>query len=70
MDLVSRGLEVRFGPEPALGPPALVALVRSLPGAALRPTGLRAPLEAAEDALSGLTRILDRLEQATRSPAL
>ena len=70
VDLVSRGLEVRFGPEPALGPPALVALVRSLPGAALRPTGLRAPLEAAEDALSGLTRILDRLEQATRSPAL
>ena len=63
-------LELRFGPEPALGPQALVALVKALPGAAVRPTGLRAPLEEAEDALAGLTRILGRLEQAARSPAL
>jgi transcription-repair coupling factor (superfamily II helicase) len=71
VDLVGgRGLEVRFGPEPALPPQALVALVSALPGAALRPTGLRAPLTEAEDALSGLTRVLGRLEQAAGLPAL
>jgi len=65
-----RALELRFGPEPAMRPEALVALVSTLPGAALRPTGLRAPLGEGEDALSGLTRLLSRLEQAARLPAL
>ncbi|HEY6548554.1 MAG TPA: transcription-repair coupling factor, partial [Vicinamibacteria bacterium] len=41
--LGNRAFEVRFGPAPALTAEALVALARGLPGAAVRPTGLRAP---------------------------
>jgi transcription-repair coupling factor (superfamily II helicase) len=70
VDLAARGLELRFGSAPALAPQALVELVKALPGAALRPTGLRAPLGEGEDALSGLTRVLGRLELLARSPAL
>jgi len=70
VDLVGRALEVRFGPEPALSPPALVAVVASLRGAAGRATGLRTPLEEGEGALAGLARVLSRLEQAAGASAL
>jgi transcription-repair coupling factor (superfamily II helicase) len=69
VDLVSGpALELRFGPTPALTPDGLVALARVLPGAALRPTGLRALLDPSEAPLSGLSRLLGLLEEA-KAPA-
>jgi transcription-repair coupling factor (superfamily II helicase) len=62
----SRAVEVRFGPSPALSPEALVALARGLPGAVVRPTGLRAPLPEGASPLAGLAAICDRIEAAAR----
>jgi transcription-repair coupling factor (superfamily II helicase) len=63
----SRAFEVRFGPTPALSADALVALARGLPGAVVRPTGLRAPLPEGLDPLPGLAAILGRVEAAARA---
>jgi transcription-repair coupling factor (superfamily II helicase) len=59
----ARELEVRFGPAPALSPEDLVEVARGLPGAVVRPAGLRAPLAPAEAPLPGLARLLGRLEK-------
>jgi transcription-repair coupling factor (superfamily II helicase) len=65
VDLVgSGGLELRFGPSPALTPEALVSVAGRVPGSVLRPTGLKAPLTEGEDALSGLSRVFRHLEEA------
>ncbi|HEY5906974.1 MAG TPA: TRCF domain-containing protein, partial [Vicinamibacteria bacterium] len=65
-----RALEIRFGAAPLLTPEALVALARGLPGAQIRPTGLRAPLSEGEDPIAALDRLLGRIEQGAADPAL
>ena len=65
-----RSLEVRFGAAPALSPEALVEVARALPGAVVRPSGLRAPLGEVETPLGGLRRLFERLEAAARPAAL
>jgi transcription-repair coupling factor (superfamily II helicase) len=65
--LGNRAFEIRFGPLPALSAEALVALVRGLPGAAVRPTGLRAPIPEGAHPLDGLGGILGQIEAAARA---
>jgi transcription-repair coupling factor (superfamily II helicase) len=68
VDLAGGGaLELRFGPNPALTPESLVALAGRIPGSALRPTGLRAPLREGEDALQGLSRLFEHAEEAAQN---
>ena len=64
-DLAGAALHLRFGAPARLAPEALVAVVRSLPGASLTPGGvLRAPVAFPGDPLASLARLLQALESA------
>jgi len=70
-DVAGPSLHLRFGATSKLTPEGLVAVVRSLSGASLTPSGvLRAPLPPAAEPLPSLDRLLRALEAASPDSGL
>jgi transcription-repair coupling factor (superfamily II helicase) len=70
VDVAAGGFSLRFGPDPTFTPEALVAAVASLPGARLKPDGIRVPHSPGEPLTPALAGILSRLEQSLRASPL
>ncbi len=70
VDVSAGGFSLRFGPDPTYTPEALVAAVATLPGARLKPDGIRVPHAPGEPLTPALTGILSRLEQALGASTL
>ena len=70
VDATSSALLLRFGPETTVPVEALVAARAALPGSALHPEGLRAPLGPGQPSLDVLSHALEAVEHAAGSTTL
>jgi len=70
VDATQSALLLRFGPETTVPVAALVAARAALPGAALHPEGLRAPLGPGQPPLVALEQALTAVDQAAAATTL
>ncbi|HEY6547959.1 MAG TPA: TRCF domain-containing protein, partial [Vicinamibacteria bacterium] len=69
VDASTSSFSLRFSPETSFPPEALIAAVKSLPGARLNPEGLRIPRPPGAPVSAGLASLLSRLEEALGAEA-